>query len=311
MTMTYRVPNIFHTTHLVEDLPAAKAWFERVFARRVVSWADRWDLSAVQADYPVDYSFMVQIGDFVHDALCPSMYQPPNSDSVLWDDVAVGLAGISWWLKDSRAFSQAMANKSIRLRDQSGNLVQGGQFGTNLIVPEMSLMTTAAEDAGFAHSFTELLPPHLARYGAALPRLSRDEWNPATDGTDPLQIERVAYHTLLTSNPERSLRFMTEVLDGKIVHRSPDGTNGTESVFVFFADTMLEFALRDGSKEEFDQYHQITLRTLDLARARGHLIRSGVELLIEDRGCLVSDPPSSLGVRWGFVGDYVPGDPRA
>lgn len=253
---------------------------------------------------------MVQIGDLVHDALCPSLYHPPNSNSVLWDDVAVGLAGISWWLKDSRSFSEAMASSGIRLRDQSGNLVKGGDFGANLIVQEMSLMTTAAEDAGFAHSFTELLPPHLQRYGAALPRLSQANWTPRIDGSDPLQIERIAYHTLLTSNPERSLRFLTEVLDGKIVHRTPRGTNGTGSVFVFFADTMLEFALCDGDTADFDRYHQITCRTLDVGRARAHLIDSGVELAEEDRERIVSNPQSSLGVRWGFVENYVPGDPR-
>src|SRR5262245_3619616 len=106
--MAYSISKMYHSTHLVPDLPEAKDWFSRIFRRKVGEWSERWDLSQISVEYPPNYSFLIEIRDVVHDTLCPSLYAPPNTDNTLWgEDVRYGLAGISWWLHDSRDFTAA------------------------------------------------------------------------------------------------------------------------------------------------------------------------------------------------------------
>lgn len=310
---SFDMPWMFHPTHIVADLEEAAEWFRKVFGRGKVTWGERWDLSKLSPDYPVDYSFWVLIGDVVHDVLCPSLYRV-DSDAVPYG-VGSGLSGISWWVEDSTNFATAMEKKGITLIDQAGRRVAGGQFARSLLTDEFTLMSMITKEAGFPHTFSEILGASRQGFAKVDKRLAGGWTLPAPSPDDLLCITGCAWHTLASDDVERAVGLFTKTLGGRLIGAGKDVVGGQTAQYVEFARCVLEFLpqrtpLKPNETGRQDAYDSITLRVTDIKRARQHLQDCGIRLSFDSESLIRTDPTDCLGATWGFTTDLAPGDDR-
>jgi catechol 2,3-dioxygenase-like lactoylglutathione lyase family enzyme len=308
----FKVPLMFHPTHIVNDLEEAGAWFQRVFGRGRITWGERWDLSKLPSEYPVDYSFWVMIGDVVHDVLCPSLYIV-DSDAVPYGDGG-GLAGISWWVEDSSGFASAMEKAGVTLVDQANQRVTGGRFAKSLLTDEFTLMSMKSDEVGFPHTFSEILGYSREGFARVDHRL-RDGWVlPPPPENDPLGVVAGAWHTIATDDVNRAVWLFTDVLGGREISRGIDPVGGAEACHVAFASTVVQIvpqreASTDAAPRQ-DRYDSLTLKVRDLEVVREHLVACGIGLSHDDGSLIRTDAKDCLGATWGFTETLAPNDPR-
>ncbi|MBD1600548.1 VOC family protein [Pseudomonas typographi] len=308
----YELPWMFHPTQLVDDLEQAGEWFQRVFGRHRVTWAERWDLSQLSPEYPVDYSFWIMIGEVVHDVICPALYKV-DGDAVPWGEHS-GLSGISWWVKNSSAFAAAIEAKGLTLIDQAGQPVRGGRFARSLLTDEFTLMSMKADEAGFPHTFSEILGASKDRFAHVDHRLG-DGWHLASASPqDPLGIIGCAWQTLSTVDIERAKWLFTEVLDGQYLGQARDAAGAGDAHCVFCAHTVIELVGPRGTAPvdaaAADTFDSITLLVQDLDKVRAHLNACDIRTTLDEADIIRTDPRDCMGVTWGFTRRLAPADPR-
>ncbi|MGQ7859976.1 hypothetical protein ACUN0G_11825 [Pseudomonas sp. 32A] len=306
----FELPWMFHPTQLVDDLEHAAAWFQKVFGRDRVTWAQRWDLSKLSPEYPVDYSFWIMIGEVVHDVICPALYKV-EGDAVPWGEYA-GLSGISWWVRDSSGFATAMESHGLTLIDQAGQSIKNGRFARSLLTDEFTLMSMSAEEVGFPHTFSEILGQSKARFAQVDHRLA-DGWRlPSAGATDPLGIVACAWQTISTVNVDRARWLFTDVLRGQFLGQAQDVVSSGDAHYVYAANTVVELVGPRGSQsaDAADTFDSITFLVEDLDKTRAHLSACGIRLALEAGDLIRTDPRDCLGATWGFTRRLAPSDPR-
>ncbi|CAB3804220.1 FAD-dependent oxidoreductase [Paraburkholderia caffeinilytica] len=304
----FRVMRVFHPTAQVPDLARAEQWFERAFGRKSTS------LSAMlpsTPEYPTEYSTFTVIRDVFFDTIDPKLHFI-NGRQRYPAVQTPGLRGIGWYVDGMTDLYHALRRNGFRCMDLSDNIAQGdepplspgGGVVTFFVVPE---------DAGMQYQFFREGPFPLD------PRATPGWALGPVDADDPLGIEHCSHHTILTSQPERALRFAVDALGGTVVHRGRNEVLGATSVFVAIADTLIEYAVPDpgtparadlAARAPNDSYYAITWKVADLEGVERHLATLGVGIRDRSATTIVAQPEDSLGVPWGFTTTLQPGDPR-
>jgi catechol 2,3-dioxygenase-like lactoylglutathione lyase family enzyme len=135
----------------------------------------------------------------------------------------------------------------------------------------------------------------------------------------PLGLERLAYTTVLTRDPDRAKRVYTDILGGTLLHEDESQLTGTRNAYVLMGDTVVELATptRSGTLAADDMeangeiHHAAAFKVRDLGKAEQYLKSKGIETLERDGSTLITRPDTTHGVMFRWTTSDVPGDPRA
>lgn len=302
-------PMMFHPTLIVEDLEESATWFRRVFGRKEVRWEEKWDISLLNPDYPINYSYFYVLGDVCLDVLAPSLLVLPGDREAVYPK-GEGLADIAWYTSRISDVSAHLEKNSFRTRDQEGNVLHNGNVPESPLVADCPMIWTLPEDTGLTYEFYQMAERHWEKYSRrADPRLS-PEWKPGVvDPNDPLSMIGSSAHTILTEDPDRALRLYVDVLGAQISGKDYNERLDADSVFVKYARSVLEFAkprtgpildVLTGDVTQSDQYHGITFEVEDIDKVSAHLRNQDVEFSVVGNG-IFTNPAKSKGAVWGFV----------
>ena len=307
--MSYQVPMMFHPTLIVDDLPQATEWFQRVFGRRGIRWEEKYDFSKINAGYPTEYSIFIHLGDVVLDVLSPKLLTLPEGKEALYPQ-GEGLVDIAWYAEDAREVARHLVSHGVRVRDQEGALVEGGVLPVSNLADDCYILWTLPEDTGLTYEFLEMGEQHRGFYSrVGDPRLDPAWSLPPVNASDPLGVVRHLHHTILTPDLERAERLYTEVFQGKVRRRGRDEAWDADSVLIEFADSVLQFARpRSGTVTDHftgepasgDSYVGMTFQVVDVDKVARHLAQQGVSYE-RTNGSLSTMPPETMGVRWTFT----------
>lgn len=315
----YRVTRMYHNSQRVPDLAEAEAFFNRVFGREVIPMLSRFPTPFVGfEDYPRDYAFYVPIGDMLHDCIDPAKYvvdRVQRYPSV----TEPRLKGLGWGVDDGiDELYFALVEAGIRCTDQADRpadtaVVPRASFSISPEPPQ--LFFTVPEDTGLRYEF------YVDYRIADCHPLPGGDWvMPPRVENDPLTIDFLAYHTILTKDVARQARLLVDVLGGQIIHEQENVLRGTHSTYVGLVDAVYELAtpLDDDSYEHrlwthqapADTYFAMTWRVRDLDAVRDHIGRCGLRIQAEDETTLIVEPAEALNVPWGFTTSQIPNDQR-
>lgn len=306
--MSSPFPLMFHPTLLVDDLEETAAWFRKVFGRTEVRWEEKWDLSLLNPDYPINYSYFFVIGDVSLDVLAPSLLVLPGDRMAVYPK-GQGLVDMAWYTDDVEGLARRLEEHGFRTRDQEGNVIRGGRVPESNLVADCPMIWSLPEDTGLTYEYYQMAERHRPKYSErADPRLA-PSWQPGVvDPSDPLGVVRCNHHTVLTEHPERAVRLF-DVLGGTSGPSTYDAVLDADVVPVRYAGSVIEFAApRDtplldvltGEPTHADQYVGMTFDVVDLEAVEAHLESHGVALSrVGDE--LVTDPRGTFGARWGFA----------
>ena len=308
----FRVTMMYHPSHHVPDLGEAERWFERVFGRTSTSLASRMRDLPTRPGYPTDYSIFTPISDVLFDTIDPKRYVLLGVQRYATVEQP-HLKGFGWYIDGIAEVYRKLRRHGIRMVSQLDELADGDAPPTAAGSP-MPLYFSLPEDTGLRYEFFPAIPFPLD------PRIAPDWSVPPVSDDDPLGIERCSHHTVLTSDPERALRLVRDVLGGEVIHEGRDELRGTTGTYVALADSVLEYAVPDvgtaahadwSGEDPNDAYHSITWKVADLDRAQRHLEAQGVRIQMRSDDTIVTDTATSLGIPWGFTSRLTPGDPRS
>jgi catechol 2,3-dioxygenase-like lactoylglutathione lyase family enzyme len=306
----FRVTMMHHPAHWVPDLDEAEQWFERVFRRSGTSIAEVLKrVPYVRSDWPRDYSVYTPISDVFFDSVEPARFVVGGKQ--YYDTVdKPHLQDFGWYVDGHTEAYRQIKRAGIQLVNTLREVLEGDEpTGPNDPAP----FFTVPDEMGMRYHFYP---------GGPFPVDARTQpgWElPPASAADPLGIERCSHHTVLTKQPERALKLYVEALGGEIIHEGRNELLGANSTYVHIGGTTLEYAVPDEGTEAHDDwalnnprdtYHAISWKVVDLEGVERHLETEGVRIRARSDDTIVTDPPSSLGIPWGFSVRLVPGDPR-
>lgn len=216
----------------------------------------------------------------------------------------------------------------MRVVNQSGQVIEETSLpkGTSLVSSDVVLMWLHPDDVGLSAEIENLTPDKenlAARF--LFPRHHPDWQPPELDLHDPMGIIRGAFHTVWTNDLRRALRGTVDVLGGTVIHEADVPHMDARCTYVYLADSVIEYAvpnsperLRDMprahtllSQSQHDIYHGISFVVEDLAAVRDRLERLKIGLTLNQNNRIEVDQADSFGLRWGFVSEFIRGDPRS
>jgi catechol 2,3-dioxygenase-like lactoylglutathione lyase family enzyme len=302
---------MYHPSHHAPDLGEVADWFGRVLGARSRNIREQWGASP-PSNYPTSYSIFTPIADVLFDTIAPDLYVLNGVQQYASVDKP-HLKTIGWFAEGAEETYRSLRRAGIGMVDQFGRPADGDDPPRSAGSGAMPIFFTTPEAAGLRHEFLPEFPFPLDHRIAPGWKLE-----PPAPG-DPVGIERSAYHTLLTANPQRALRTLVDALGGTVVHAGRDEVIGAAATYVFLGDSLLQVAVPDPGTAAYadwtttnpgDTYHSITWKVADLDRTAEHLKSQGVSIRSRTADTLVTDPETSIGVPWGFTTRRVPGDPR-
>lgn len=309
----FRITRMYHPSLHAPDLGEVEDWFARVLGAKSTNIYETFK-GRDNGNYPTNYSTFTPVADVLMDTIAPTLYVLNGVQQYASVDQP-HLKTIGWFDDNPEAVYRALRGAGIGLVDQFGQRAEGEDAPRSAGSGAMPIYFTIPEEAGLRHEF-------LPDFPFKLDHRNGPDWKlppPAAD--DPVGIERHAYHTLLTDNPQRALRTVVDALGGTVIHEGRDESVGAAATYVFLGDTVLQIAVPDRGTAAYadwtastapnDTYHSITWKVIDLDRTAAHLKSQGVGIRSRTADTLVTDPETSIGVPWGFTARLVPGDPRA
>ncbi|MDQ0078582.1 hypothetical protein [Arthrobacter oryzae] len=307
--MAPNVPALYHPTLAVPDLEEARTWFRKVFERPDLRWEETLDLSLLNPDYPVNYSFFAFITDIHWVFLCPTLHaQGALAGQTRYKGVSDGMIGLGWYTDDAVGMFEKLAGAGIRAHDQQGKIITNAKPPTSSFASDVFTGFTMPEDTGIRYEFQETGERHWEHYARqADPRL-RPEWKgPSPDPNDPLSIVLTSHHTILTGNPARLSKLYVDVLEGQVIGHGHNAALDAESTFIRLADTVLECAVPEPDSpysaklsDGRDLYYGVSFLVKDPEAAGAHLAQVDVPFT-HDGGSVVIEPVNGFGAQWRFI----------
>ncbi|NLT07575.1 MAG: VOC family protein [Solirubrobacterales bacterium] len=312
-----RAVGLFHVTSIVDDLTALGDLHRRVFGVE----------TATLGYFGGRYATYCLIGDVAHDNMCP--------------DQEYGTALRQFRLSSGQHWFppgllvEDMQDLIYQLRHRRGLRI-GSIFGEPVLGAPSSV---AAPDAagppdstiGFAHPWeaglewelVELDPDLGGAIVAQWPHpqlLDGFEWPQPPQGS--VGAIRHARHTIVAEAPDTTVGFLVDILGGRVFGEGEDTAQGTRGTYVVVGEdaaspVIFEIAApvaggpaRRDLERMGTTYHCLTYEVADLADAASHLEAVGVAVETAGDDLLVTDPAGFHGLRYGFTGSLLPGDPR-
>ena len=309
MPESFRITRMYHPSFHAPDLAEVESWFERVFGASSTNIYETFK-GRETGDYPTNYSTFTPVADVLMDTIQPSLYVLNGVQQYASVDQP-HLKTIGWFAENSEGVYRSLRAAGIAMVDQFGQPAETEEAPRSAGGGAMPLYFTVPASAGLRH---EVLPD----FPFALDHRNAPGWAAGT-AQGPLGVERCAFHTLLTDDPQRALRTVVDALGGTVFHQGRDEVTGAAASYVHLADTVLQVAVPDRGTAAYadwtatapdDTYHSLTFKVANLDRAAAHLKSQGVGIRAQTGDTLVTDPDSSVGVPWGFTTQFVPNDPR-
>lgn len=307
------VKMMFHPTIHVTSLEGSEEFFDRVFQRpsRLLEVMPR-DNEPRPADAPKGYSKFTPIAEVLVDSVDPKLHLMNGVQHFRTVD-RPGLVNFGWYCDDIFETFRALKRNGIPMVSQFGAPAEGDEPPTADQGGSMRQFFTARDEVGVRYQFLpwfRLVVDPRADPGWSLPPVADD---------DPLGIERLSHHVVLTTRPERALHLVVDALGGKVIHEGRDEVRRTSGPYVQVADAVIHYGVPDrgspaaaelAGKLPADKYHALTWKVVDLDRVERHLRKVGVEIATRTENTIVTEAASALGVPWGFSSALVPGDSR-
>lgn len=307
-----RIGQLFHVVHVVDDLAAARRWYDRVFAPRYMfeehySPAEERDATlAIFADYVVE--------PMVTREPLATARKPVGRFRARF---GTRFHSLAFYTDDVAAVYERLAAHGVRISTDGGEPLDGP--------PKRGAIYTHPRDT---FGLLEFMEPRVAGKGGAPvgdvlgecydPRL-RGDYSPLPwRDRHPLGIVRTSQLTLLVRDLAPARELYADVLEGRVFHEERRTERETHSVFVAFgAESVIELArpLSDHTPEAAElarcgeMLHAVTFRVRDLAAAAEHLRGCGLGLA-QTRHALEIDPAHAMGAVYRFGDLDLPGDPR-
>jgi hypothetical protein len=136
----------------------------------------------------------------------------------------------------------------------------------------------------------------------------------------PLAVGVLSHLTVVVREPAAALSFLIDVCGGRVFAEDADEQLGSRGTWVTVGEeaTVFEIAvpIKDGPRKRDlekvgNTVHSVTFTIRDLNRGKKYLASKGLAFEMGDDRLAVTDPRSSLGLRFGFSESFHPGDPRA
>ena len=307
----FRVTKMYHPSLHAPDLGEVEDWFERVFRCHSTNISETFK-GRETGNYPTSYSTFTPIADVLMDTIAPTLYVLNGVQQYASVDKP-HLKTIGWFAEGAEEVYRALRREGVGMVDQYGKRAEGDDAPRSAGSGAMPIFFTIPEEAGLRHEFLPEFPFKLDH------RIAPDWKLPPVSADDPIGIERHAYHTLLTDDPQRALHTLVDALGGRVIHEGRDESVGAAATYVFLGDSILQIAVPGQGTPAYadwtttapnDTYHSITWKVIDLDRTAAHLKAQGVGIRSRTADTLVTDPETSIGVPWGFTTRLVPSDPR-
>jgi catechol 2,3-dioxygenase-like lactoylglutathione lyase family enzyme len=312
------VKMVFHPTIHVPSLDESEEFFDRVFGRpsellEMEAGSDTpWPPTG-----PNGYCKFTPINEVLIDSVCPDLHAHVAGGVQHFASVErPALFNIGWYCDASDETFRLLRRAGIPLMSQFGRLVEGEepptseQGGGN---SNVRMFFTPPGELGLRYQFMQWF---------ALPfdPRSNPAWSlPAVSPQDPLGIERLSHHVILTKDPQRAMRLTVDALGGTVIHEGRDELRKISGPYVHLADAVFHYAVPDeGSPAATalarhlpeDAYYAMTWKVVDIERVARHLESAGVKVEARSDDAVVSDSATSLNLPWGFTTKLPPGDPR-
>jgi hypothetical protein len=311
MSEGFRITRMYHPSFHAPDLGEVEDWFARVFGRGSTNISETFK-GRETGSYPTTYSTFTPIADVLMDTIAPTLYVLNGVQQYASVDKP-HLKTIGWFAEGAEEAYRSLRRAGVGMVDQYGKPAEGDDAPRSAGSGAMPIYFTTPESAGLRHEF-------LPDFPFALDPRNAPGWTlPPASPDDPVGIERGAFHTLLTDNPQRALHTLVDALGGTVIHAGRDEMIGAAATCVFLGDSVLQIAVPDQGTAAYadwaatapdDTYHSVTWKVADLERTADQLKSQGVGIRSRTGDTLVTDPETSIGVPWGFTTRLVPGDPR-
>jgi catechol 2,3-dioxygenase-like lactoylglutathione lyase family enzyme len=292
------VTRLFHVIHVVDDLGAAEAWYDRVFSGR---YFFRGAYSPVEQR---DASLFA-IGDFVLEPMMPSREPGAAQKPVGRFHARFGphLHSIAFYVRDIAEIWERLRARGVRIVGDGGGALAG---------PPQGAIYTHPRDTGGLLEFMQ--PPADGGFDLRLkPGWSSAWWR----DEHPLGIEACSHVTLAVGDLERARELWVDVLEGRLLLERESRLHGTRSLFVAVGDELVvELAQPVGAAgsaarelaQNGEILHAVTFRVRDLERAAEFLRGSRLKVEIA-QGELELGPEQALGARYRFTQSALPRAP--
>lgn len=307
--MSFAIGKLFHIIHMSDELAPLDAFYEDVFLPR------RGMLDASFSPKQLRDASLLVISDTIIETMAPAAV--PGADTRPAGRFLARFGrhwhSLAWYVDDVGAAWEALRDAGVRVvvgDDGSAARPEGGAIYTHPrdTLAQIELYQRPPEDP-YGREGRVLPDPRL------LPGWSDGWWA----AHHPLGLERLAYATVVTADPERGLRVLVDVLGGVVVHEEDSDLTGTSSLYVTVgSETVVELArphrpdtlaARD-LQANGDACHAVAFQVRDLSRAEEHLVAHGVGIVARDDRTLLCDPADTFGAPLRFTTAPVPGDPR-
>jgi catechol 2,3-dioxygenase-like lactoylglutathione lyase family enzyme len=316
------IGELFHVVHVIDDLAAARRWYDRVFAPRYMfeqhySPVEERDATlAIFADYVVE----------------PVATREPLAEA----RKPVGrfrarfgqrFHSIAFYTRDVAAIYERLAAHGVRMTGDGGAPLDGP--------PQRSALYTHPRDT---FGLLEFMEPRVGGKGGVAvgdvlgecydPRL-RGDYSPAYWRDEhPLRIQRTSALTVLVRDLAPARELFVDVLEGTLFLEDPHTERDTHSLFVLLGSgSVIELArplssdgvLAAELARAGEMLHSVVFRVADLRAAAAHLEACGLSaeraapfraLVARGATSLWLDPGQALGAVYGFTDRDLPGDPR-
>lgn len=298
------IRELFHVMHMVDDIDAAQALFDRLFAPKYFAekhWSDldkRW----------------ASLGDIGDDYV--QEFMEASKDE----------ADAGWPLpKFARRFGEHLHSWAWYTEpDQHAalfrRLVEGGvrvAGGAGLLAPDTP--DDQVPPVLFCHGRDTYGQVELMTYAQ---RMGDTRLDPGWDGSfwrdeHPMGVLRSSHFTNSVDDLDRARVVFADLLGGTIFHEQTTGDRqsvfvavGTESVVELARPTTGGTLLAEDLEANGPLPHQVTFLVKDLDAAARHIQDCGVRILERTEDTIVMDPADTFGSPYAVTTARIPNDPR-
>ena len=275
----FNIGQVFHVSHVVDDLDSAVQWYEEVFSARV------WQKSHIGG---VPLALLV-VGDVTFMPMAPPAGSPGSPRRYL-ERYGPRLHSLALYVEEPVDLIRHLHSQGLRLT---------GNDGTDLRDPRDEIWTQPRETP-IVFEFFE------PRESMGDPRINDRAWSSEFWRQEhPLGVQGTHF-TAVTADRDGATRNLVDNLRGRVVHEAGRTVYGTRSSFVALGgDVVVEVAqpLDPETPAARDlaaggRFHAVTLRVGDLAAAVEHLRVARVGVAEVAPGHVALEPADTHGVRF-------------
>jgi catechol 2,3-dioxygenase-like lactoylglutathione lyase family enzyme len=298
------IDELYHVIHLTEDRAPLDSWYDEVFQPRR-GFMDANYYSGEQRD-----ASLVTIADAVVEVLAPARF----ADG--WDVMPIGRFfnrfgghwhSIAWYVPDVGEAYDHLRSHGLRV------IFPGGATGDDIRPSAATPIFTHPKETVTQLQFTWRRPVHGAEEFATrnddpryLPGWSSGWWAEH----HPLGVERLAYLTIVTADPDQASSVYVDILGGQVLGKGASSLTATDDVYVKVgAQTVILISrphdepslARADLDKNGSMLHAAAFEVRDLDAAERHLRSHRIGVVGRDEHTLLADPADTFGAPFRFT----------